>query len=186
MKKYFSLIIAVAAFFAAANSSATCLGNYHDAITELREKNVDTTKASFGIGLAMLIFPPAGIAKLGAYSVRGVLTFNGTKRFITIYELENMKNILMQTNSQDGKEIEFVYSLVKESYPQATISEVAQKIKEADRQGIYCANNQLMLLKELLVSLGVSEEVAEVRAKYFYMREARFRPQAEVHPLIGH
>lgn len=166
---------------------ASCLASYTSAIAELKTKQKANTTSSVALTLVTLIFPPSGIAKIGAYSAKGILSYDGTKRYISLSDLGDMKELIEEAGVGEGEELDFVYKVVREENPHASLQDVAQKIFNDDLNNLYCADNNLAVMKDVLLSLGVSEDLAAKRAKFLARHQAEKEAKGhQIHPIIGH
>lgn len=168
-------------------TNADCIESYADALATTKEKQTKNTAASVALTVMTLIFPPSGIAKIGAYSAKGFLTYDGTKRYISVSDLSDMQQILEQAYLEEGEKLQFVTEVISEENSGTTIQEVAKIIVLNNENNLYCADNNLSVTKDLLLSLGVSEKLAEKKSKFFSRIQAqKSAGQQTISPLIGH
>lgn len=169
-------------------AQADCIQSYAEALIPLKAQRNKNTAASVTLTVMTIIFPPAGIAKLGAYSAKGFLTYDGTKRYISFSDLADMQQIIEEAYVEEGEKLRFVTEVVNEENPHVTVKDIAQSIVTNNEANLYCRDNNLSITKDLFLSLGVSEQLAEKKSKFFSRLQAEkfATPATEVSPIIGH
>jgi len=181
---FMSLGIILSSFAA----KADCIQSYAEALAPLKAQRTKNTAASVALTVMTIIFPPAGIAKIGAYSAKGFLTYDGTKRYISFSDLSDMQQIIEEAYLEEGEKLQFVTEVVNEEKPDITMKDIARSIVKNNEDNLYCNDNYLSVTKDLFISLGVSEQLAEKKSKFFSRLQAEksAAPTATVSPIIGH
>lgn len=183
-KSFFATVIV--ALLSSMVVQASCIESYTSAIAELKQKQKKAMGSSAALSVAMMVFPPAGIAKLGVYSARGLLTYDGSKRYIQITDLTDMRDLIRQAAVGQGEQLDFIFKVAQEEIQQLSLQDIAKQIVNDNADQLYCAENNLSGLIDVLVSLGVSEKLAYDRARFFSRKQAPNPDPDAINPLVGY
>ncbi|GIL17443.1 MAG: hypothetical protein BroJett040_11940 [Oligoflexia bacterium] len=142
-------------------AQATCDEHYAGLIAVEKEKQLMHTMKSTGLTILTLLFPPAGIAKVGSVALSSKMTIDGVKGYASIDELERIQRIFQQAETEKGEDLEHVHRLVMQERPETSLAWVAREIRSRNIDEFYCTEAGLTNYPDLLMSLGVSEELAK-------------------------
>lgn len=162
MKKVILALCAFSILMGSAQSAfADCREQYAAIIEQSKEKQTNNTMASVGVGILLLAFPPAGIAKGASLLVRGGLSYRGIKIYMSQSEMERIVRVIDQAEEGNGEDLQMVLQFVRMERPETNLDWVAKEIARANASNAFCTETSISSYVDLLQGLGVSEETAK-------------------------
>lgn len=162
MKKTILALCAFSTFMSFTQAAyADCREQYAAIIEQSKEKQTSNTMASVGVGILLLAFPPAGIAKAATLAIRGGLTYRGIKIYMSQSEMERIVRVIDQAEAGNGEDLQMVLQFVQMERPETNLDWVAKEIARANAGDALCTETSIASYVDLLQGLGVSEEVAK-------------------------
>jgi hypothetical protein len=138
-----------------------CSSMYKAADDHMTDTNREWTAASAGLSAVSFLFPMASPVGITLLLVRGGVNVKGISGSLDQGEVEGIMKILDEAKGTPGDSLNGVLNVLLDDYPQITIEDVAQAVRELDDQNKLCPDGSLASLTDLLRMLRASEKALD-------------------------
>jgi hypothetical protein len=157
-----SSVVALALLVSATNSWGRCTESYEKVIQDVKTAEAKNTLKSVLLTIGTLAFPPSGLAAAAVYGVKGKLTFDSAKNFISYAELKTVKNLLDQADAGEGEEVDRMYKILTAENKDLTKEKMIDDLRFNNEAGFYCGEgNSLATYENILTMAGASQDLVE-------------------------